>query len=117
MPFAIDEDKMQSKPTPGQDSQVLVALDPHHPPVKSIPHLEFPRAVYKHPLEPFTTIEHRNARHELVEEEIIPTEHLTRVVADEKELKAAVADGWELKPYVPKAPPDSKAHLYDKKTK
>lgn len=111
-PFAIDEDRMQSKPTPGQDSQVLVSLDPHKPPVKPIPHMEFPRVVYRHPLEPFTTIEHRNARHELVEEEVLATEHLTMSVADKKELDKAIKEGWTTEPYIQQALPNRKPDLY-----
>jgi hypothetical protein len=114
MPQTIDEDRMQSKPVPGQDTSILLSLDPHKPPTKFIPHLDFPRVVYKHPLEPFTTIEHRNARHELVEEEVVPTEHLTMSVASEKELAAAKKDGWVLEPYVPQAPKNPKATLYDR---
>lgn len=107
MPFAIDEAKMQQ----GSTEQIL-SLDPAKPPVKSIPHQEFPRAVYKHPREPFLTVEHRNAKHELVEEELVPAEHLSKVVT-ESELAAALADGWVKEPYLPKAPPDRNAHVYD----
>jgi|SRR5579864_6229673 len=136
-PFAIDESRMNGGP------EQLVALDPHKPPVKSVPHQEFPRTVYKHPLKPFHTIEHRNARHELVEEEIVPTEHLTEVVvcanhraaidqaaADRKAspvilgcaeckaaLEKALAEGWVLEPYVPSAPPRPIESLYDEQPK
>ena len=118
MPSTIDEAKMQGKAEPGQDSTVLVALDPHHPPTKPIPHMEFPRVVYKPPLEPFRTIEHRNARHELVEEEVVATEHLTMLVKDKTELEKALKDGWLREPYIPATPPDPKQHLYsDKRAK
>jgi len=113
-PFTIDEEKMQGKAKPGEDSTILVSLDPHKPPVISIPHMDFPRVVYKHPLEPFRTIEHRNARHELVEEEIVASEHLTRSVADQKELEKALKEGWTLKPYIPPTLPDPNADLYAK---
>ncbi len=116
-PLAIDEDRMQGKPQPGQDSQVLVSLDPHHPPTKHIPHMDFPRVVYKHPVESFRTIEHRNARHELVEEEVVPTEHLTLVVKDKAELEKAAKQGWVTEPYVPETPPDPKEALYARKAK
>ncbi|HZW05389.1 MAG TPA: hypothetical protein VFF58_00645 [Candidatus Nitrosotalea sp.] len=111
-PFAVDEDRMQSKVVPGQDAPPLLSLDPHKPPTKSIPHMEFPRVVYKHPLEPFTTIEHRNARHELVEEEVVATTHLTRTVADKKELELALKEGWVLAPYIAPPLPDRRAGLY-----
>lgn len=111
-PFAIDEAKMQQ----GSAEQIL-SLDPAKPPVKSIPHMEFPRVVYKHPREPFLTIEHRNAKHELVELETVPAEHLTRVVADKAELDRALDEGWVKEPYLAKAPPDPNAHVYDRKSK
>ena len=114
MPFAIDEDRMITDPTKRKPGiEPLASLDPAKPPVKQIPHMEFPRVVYKHPAEPFKKIEHRNAHHEVVDVETVPAEHLTRVVADEKELKRAIAEGWVTKPYVPQAPPDPNAELYD----
>lgn len=117
MPLTIDEDRMQGKPVPGQDTSILLSLDPHKPPTKFIPHADFPRVVYKHPLEPFITIEHRNAKHELVLEEIVPAEHITLRVNDKAELKKAIDDGWVMEPFIPEAPPDRNAHLYDGKPK
>lgn len=114
-PFTIDEAKMQGKTKPGEDSTILVSLDPHKPPVVPIPHMDFPRVVYQHPLEPFKTIEHRNARHELVDEEIVVAEHLTRIVADKKELEKAIKEGWVLEPYIPPPLPDPNAGLYGKR--
>ena len=112
MPFAIDEARMQ----PGS-SERIVTLDPAKPPVKNIPHMEYPKCVYMHPQEPFTVIEHRNTRHEVVEEEIVPTEHLSKTVANADELAQALADGWQEKPYIPKAPADPKANIYLQKNK
>jgi hypothetical protein len=112
-PFAIDEDRMATDPMkikPGV--QPLASLDPAKPPVKSIPHQEYPRVVYRHPKEAFRKIEHRNAHQELVHVETVPAEHLTKLVSDEKELKAALKDGWVKEPYVPEAPPDPNADLY-----
>ncbi len=116
-PLTIDEDRMQSKPIPGQDTSIVLSLDPHHPPTKVIPHLEFPKVVYKHPLEPFRTIEHRNARHELVEEEVVATEHLTMKVENKAELEKALKAGWVLEPYIPQTPPDPTESLYERKGK
>jgi hypothetical protein len=109
-PFAIDESRMQSAPGSGMQ---LVSLDPSKPPVKQIPHMEFPRVVYKHPKEPFKIVVHRNQNHEIVEEERIPAEHLTKTVNDAKELAAALKDGWVKEPYLPQAPEDPNASLYD----
>lgn len=83
-------------------------------PVMQIPVLEFPRVVYKHPVEPFRTIVHRNNKFEVVGEEVIPAEHISLVVADAEALKKALAEGYDLKPYLPQAPPDPDAHLYAK---
>jgi hypothetical protein len=110
MPFAIDEERFQQKP--GEDGAgTLVSMDLHHPPVKSIPHAEFPKLVYKHPKEPFGTIAHRNAKHEIVHEEVVPNEHLTLVVSDRSALAKALKDGWLEQPYIQQAPP-GKASIY-----
>jgi hypothetical protein len=81
-------------------------------PVKQIPHMEFPRVVYLHPNRPFQEIEHRNTNHELVHKELCPTEHMTKIVNNEAELKAALADGWQTKPYIPAAPEKKDPDLY-----
>lgn len=111
MPFTVDEDRMQNK----TGENPILSLDPHKPPVKEIPHMEFPKVVYKHPKEPFMTIEHRNARHELVEEEVVPTEHLTLKVENKAELEKALKQGWVLKPFIPPPLPDKKANIYGDK--
>lgn len=80
--------------------------------VKQIPHLEFPKCVYKHPVEPFKTIVHRNAKFEVVAEETVPAEHISKAVNDEAELKAALAEGWVREPFVPAPLPDPNANLY-----
>jgi hypothetical protein len=50
-----------------------------------------------------------------VHEEIVPTEHLTRVVADQIEYDSALEDGWTKDPYVPQAPPDKRKSIYPAK--
>lgn len=112
MPFEIDEAKMKQ----GSADQIL-SLDPAKPPTRFIPHAEYPRVVYKHPREPFTVIEHRNAKHELVEEETVPAEHISKLVNDAKDLEKALAEGWVKEPYLPKVAPDRNAGLYDSKPK
>lgn len=111
-PLAIDEAKMQQ----GSNEQIL-SLDPAKPPTKFIPHAEYPRALYKHPREPFRTIEHRNNKHELVDEEVVPNEHLVRVVADEAEMERALTEGWVKEAYIPETPPDPTASIYEEKRK
>ena len=108
MAFTVDIDAMTS--TPGKPG--IVSMDPAKPPVKAIPFMEYPRCIYKHPKEPYKIIIHRNAKHEVVDEERVPSEHLTRVVADKKELAEALKDGWALDAYVPAGPVDPNANLY-----
>lgn len=86
-------------------------------PVRQIPHLEFPRIVYMHPTEPYQEIEHRNDKFEVVSTDLVPTEHLTKTVNDEAELKAALEAGWVKEPYIPKPAPSQTAGLYGPKKK
>lgn len=76
-------------------------------PVRQIPHLEFPRVIYLHPNEPFQEIQHRNDKYELVGTEVLPTEHLTKLVNNKAELSAALDEGWLKEPYIPKTAPKS----------
>lgn len=112
MPYAVDVDLMKAK-SDDPNAKTLLSMDMAKPPVKQIPHLEFPRVVYKWPNEAYRIEIHRNAKHEVVDEERIPAEHLAKSVADEKELKAALKDGWVKEPYVPGAPINPNEGLYD----
>lgn len=114
MPYTIDEEKFRKQAT------FDVSAAPNAPtgiPVKQIPILEFPRVAYKHPVEPFKTIIHRNSKQEIVREEMVQTEHLARLVNDKKELEAAMKEGWKKEPYIPEALPDPDAHLYEQAAK
>lgn len=111
-PFTIEEERMRKQITFDMSA---AANTPTGIQLKQIPHQEFPRVVYKHPTEPFRKIEHRNTHHEVVDVEVVPSEHLTKTVNDEKELKRAIADGWQLKPYIAPPVPDPNAHLYEAK--
>ncbi|MGH9505236.1 MAG: hypothetical protein ACRD20_20475 [Terriglobales bacterium] len=115
MPHAIDDERMSGKHVmrDGQNLPPLLKLDPAKPPVKFIPHAEYPLVVYRHPNEPFFMVEHRNTKHELVEEELQPTEHEAKAVNSAEELDAALSDGWVREPYIPEAPPNPRAALYD----
>jgi hypothetical protein len=111
-PLAVDEEKMRT----------MEKMDLSKPqgfpggiPVKVIPHAEFPRIVYKHPNQPYREIEHRNTKHEIVDVETVPTEHLTRKVETAEELESALADGWVKEAYIPKPAPDPLSKLYGKK--
>ena len=86
-------------------------------PVKRIPFSEFPKVVYMHPNEPFEEIEHRNDRFEVVSTDLVATEHLTKQVNNDAELKAALAAGWVEQPYIQQTPPSNKDSLYGPKKK
>ena len=73
MPFAIDEDKL--------NSPNMKIMDINLPPIKAIPHEKFPKMIYAHPKD--KTQEHR-----------------TKIVQNDEELKSALKAGWKLKPHV-----------------
>lgn len=74
MPFAIDQEKL--------DSPNTKILDINNPPLKSIAVHEFPRMVFAHPKDK-------------------SREHKTKIVHSADELKAAQKQGWQLKPHIP----------------
>ena len=86
MPYAIDEDKLNS------DS--MKVMDINNPPVKNIPHEKFPKLVYLHPKDK-------------------TKEHLTKIVKNDDELKAAMKQGWQIKPHVPQEPEFSETYSAD----
>lgn len=117
MAQTVDEERLKGKPffRDGVEIKPLMQMENNNPPLKQIPHMDFPRVVYKHPNEPFMEIEHRNAKFEVVGIEVVSAEHLTMKVADETALKAALKDGWVKEPYIPAPLPNRNAGLYAKK--
>lgn len=111
MPFAIDEERFEKQETLdlSKPQGMAGAL-----PVKQIPHQEYPRVIYLHPVEPYRELVHRNVNHEIVHRELVATEHRTHVVQNEDELKKMLKQGWQKTPYIPVAAPDSDDHLYRK---
>lgn len=122
MPFTINEEAAKSQ-------QFLNVMNPQEVarqkpdgawqstmggglPVKQIPHMEFPLVLYKHPKKAFREIVHRNDRFEVVSTDLVPTEHLTKHVHNETELKEALAKGWRKEPYIPQAPPRDEDDIY-----
>lgn len=79
MPYAVDDEIL--------DSPSTKVLDINKPPLKAIPHQEFPRMVYLHPKDK-------------------QKEHRTLIVPDKKELESAMKRGYRLQPHIPVAPPD-----------
>ncbi len=126
MPFTIHEEavKKQMSHIVGRPQEQVPEVLPENwqgtagqgLPVRQIPHLEFPCVVYMHPNEPLQEIEHRNDKFELVGTEVVPTEHLTKVVHNDAELKAATESGWVKEPYIPAVVPKSPG-LYGPKPK
>lgn len=74
MPYAIDEERLND---PG-----LKVLDIQAPPMKAIPHQEYPKMVYLHPKDK-------------------SKEHLAKVVGSPEELELATAKGYRLQPHIP----------------
>lgn len=122
MPYTIHEEavKKQMSHIVGRPQEVVPEVLPENwqgtvgqgLPVKQIPHMEFPRVLYLHPNEPYVEIKHKNDRHEIVSTELVPTEHKTRLVNNEAELKALLAQGWVKEPYIPQPAPDENVDLY-----
>jgi hypothetical protein len=110
MPFTVDHEKMKGMATFDVSAP---QGSPYGIPVKQIQHMDFPRVMYKHPVEPFLKTVHRNAAFEVVGVETTPAEALTMLVADEKEMKRAEKQGWVKEGYVPPPLPDPNAHVYD----
>lgn len=113
MPTAIDEEKLAT----------MKVLDMSKPqgyaqglPVKHIPHQEYPRCVYRHPVQAYREVLHRNVNHEIVDRELVATEHLVHVCHSEQEHKQKLSEGWFEEPYIPQAPPNPTEHLYTKVT-
>lgn len=128
MPFTIHEEafKKQGQMIVSRPQEAVPDILPQNfagtsgqgLPVRQIPFYEFPKLVYMHPNEPTQTIEHQNDKFETVGLEVVPTEHLTKVIACsahfsgnpgaekgkchacEQLFKEALAEGWVVKPYV-----------------
>lgn len=77
MAFALDEEAL--------NSPNLKIMDINKPPVKAIGFDNFPKMIYLHPKDK-------------------TREHLTKVVANDEELKEAQKQGWRTKPHIPIAP-------------
>lgn len=96
MPFEVDEEAMRS----------ALSVNYANPPMRSIPHLDFPAMVFKHPKTPFRS-EVENGKSVKV-----ANEALTRVVKDQEELDAALAEGWTQKIYVAPVVPNPNDKIY-----
>lgn len=114
MPLAIDEERFSKQETLDMSKPQGT---PQGIPVKQIPHMEYPKAVYRHPIEPFFKIEHRNVHHEIVEVETVPSEHKVHICQNKEEFEAKIKDGWVSEPYIQQAPPDPTEKLYQRAPK
>ena len=79
MPTAVDQTAISSPN--------LKVLDIHHPPLKQIPVLDFPKMLYLHPKD--KTKEHRHC-----------------IVEDKAEMDEKLAHGWRKEPHIPVPPPE-----------
>jgi hypothetical protein len=77
MPFAIDQEAIESPN--------MKVMDINKPPIKSIAHEKFPKAIYLHPVDK-------------------TKEHKAKIVKNDEELKVAMKQGYKLNPHVPVAP-------------
>jgi len=83
MPQAIDEEKMTAK------FQANQTFDMHAPPLKNIPHMEFPKMLYLWP-----------------KDKTLPPTSKTAIAANEKEEKALLKKGYRTQPHVQEFPGD-----------
>lgn len=74
MPFAIDQEKLDSPDTK--------MLDVGKPPLKPIPHAAYPKMLFLHPKDK-------------------AKQHLTKIVQNDQERDAAISDGWRMTPHIP----------------
>lgn len=100
MPFEVDTEAMEK----------AKILDITKPPLRQIPHMEFPKVIYKHPKEKIQTVRVRDERGNVVEEYKEPTTHIAKKVNNKAELDKALKEGWVREPYVPADLPDE---MYD----
>lgn len=77
MPHVIDEEKLNDPST--------TTLDIAHPPLKQVPHAEYPKMVYLHPKDK-------------------AKEHKHRIVESREEEEAAAKKGYRTKPHIPVVP-------------
>lgn len=77
MPYAVDEEAL--------NNPNLKVLDISKPPMKLIPHAEFPKMVYLHPVDK-------------------KKQHKTKIVANLAELESAQAKGYKTNPHIPVEP-------------
>jgi hypothetical protein len=96
MPKEVDVEAMKE----------LKMLDLSKPPMRDIPHMEFPKCIYLHPKDKYRVIRRKDDRGNVVEEYKEPTTHKSKVVADKAELDKALKSGWKREPYLPVAVPD-----------
>lgn len=74
-------------------------------PVRDIPHMEFPKIVYKHPTKAYKRMYLPVDGHGNKDWQWVPQEATTRKVANEEEFKAALKQGFQAKNYVMPAEP------------
>ncbi len=102
MPFEIDTEAMDK----------LKVLDRSHPPLRAIPHLEFPKCIYLWPKKPFRTVKVKNDRGEIVEQYQEATQAKSKTVFTKAEMDKELKVGWRKEPYMAAVVPDPD-EIYD----
>lgn len=69
-------------------------------PMKQIPHMDFPKTIYQYPRHPWKARIVMTDGHGNKEWQWIAVEAKSKVVADAKELKKALEQGWNEKPFI-----------------
>ena len=113
MSFTVDEEKLNG--TDARQTGKIVSMDPAHPPVKSIPFMEYPRVVYKHPKEPFQGCrapQHAARNCSRRAHFLLSTSQKWRWSTKRNSERVALKDGWVKEPYVAEAGRRSKRSDY-----
>jgi len=103
MPFEVDTEALDK----------AKVLDISKPPLRQIPHLEYPKVIYLWPKEPFKLVRVKNDRGEVVEEYKEATTHKAMKVENKEEMEKQLSKGWRKEPYLPKEVPDDDYPVYE----
>ena len=79
----------------------MTVVDMEKPPLKTVPDEPFPRMLYRWPKEHYRTVIDRPNNAAPVER-LVPNPPLTKLVNSNKELEAALKQGWRKEAFVPR---------------
>lgn len=104
MPRTVDNERLSGKPTydaNGRLVEPLVEFNLHNPPTKPIPHLEYPKCVYRYPKE--ATRQIVEVRGGTTYTQTVPNMAMSKVVQNKQEFDKAIKEGWHKEPWQPPA--------------